>query len=137
MGYVKPPTDGSHYSAFEKPAIREDFCTDIYDRWNGDGGYKPLGQMFKHMEQGMVLAMSAWYAQETYVNGKPSGTQTGMSWLDGLNNWGHDTKAGPCDKTTSDAGDHYATFSNIRVGDIGTTLPSTPPGPLPPAPSPA
>ena len=34
--------------------------------------------MGKNMESGMVLAMSAWYAQETYTNGKPDGTQTGM-----------------------------------------------------------
>jgi len=127
--YVKPPSDGSHYDPFQGPAIREDFCTDIYDRWDGDGGYKPLAQMFKNSENGMVLAMSAWYAQETYVDGKPSGSQTGMSWLDGLNNWGHYTKAGPCDTTTSDAGTHFATFSNIKFGDIGTTLPSTPPSP--------
>merc|ERR1712048_365857 len=129
--YVKPPSDGSHYGPFETPAIREDFCTDIYDRWDGDGAAKPLAQMFKNMEKGMVLAMSAWYAQETYVDGEPQGSQTGMSWLDGLNKWSpdHATKAGPCDATTSDSGNHYATFSNIRFGDIGTTLPSTPPSP--------
>ena len=68
-----------------------------------------------------VLAMSAWYAQETYTNGKPQGSQTGMSWLDGVNNWGKFIEAGPCHETTSDDGTHYATFSNIRFGDIGTT----------------
>lgn len=141
--YVTPPTDGSHYGAFESPAIREDFCVDIYDRWTGGSATKPLAQMFNNMENGMVLAMSAWYDQETYVNGQPvqGETQTGMSWLDGVNYWGeHYTKAGPCTETTTDAGNHYATFSDIRFGDIGTTLaplpPTPPPAPTPPAPTP-
>ena len=96
--------------------------------------------MGKNMEKGMVLAMSAWYAKETYTNGRPQGSQTGMSWLDGTNNWGKYIKAGPCDQTTSDAGGpFYATFSDIRIGDIGTTTsgPSPSPGPSPPAPKPA
>lgn len=142
--YVRTPTDGSHYEPFESPAIRDDYCSDIYDRWGDPDLHprlitrKPLDQMFKNMENGMVLAMSAWYSEEDYVNGLPSGTQTGMSWLDGVNNWGHDTKAGPCDKSTSDSGDHQATFSDIRFGPVGTTLPAYPPAPTPaPTPSPA
>merc|ERR1719272_1431035 len=87
----------------------------------------------------MVLAMSAWYAEESYPL---SGTQTGMSWLDGTNNWGKIVKAGPCAESTTDTGNHYATFSDIRIGDIGTTTappaPPTPPSPpsppTPPAP---
>jgi hypothetical protein len=144
--YVLPPTDGSHYGPFESPLIQEDYCADIYDRWHS-GSTKPLEQMLNNMENGMVLAMSAWYAQETYVDGLPAGSQTGMSWLDGINNWGHYTKAGPCHETTSDAGDHQATFSNIRFGAIGTTTGPTPspspvptPSPIPvptPSPSPA
>ena len=53
--------------------------------------------MGMNMEAGMVLAMSTWYAEETYVGGAPEGTQTGMSWLDGLNKWSpdHYTKALP------------------------------------------
>merc|ERR1719166_555639 len=57
--------------------------------------------MSSNMENGMVLAMSAWYAKETYPlsNGEQ---QTGMSWLDGENFWGgHTTKAGPCTQTTT------------------------------------
>merc|ERR1719284_1845352 len=85
----------------------------------------------------MVLAMSAWYDQEVYVNGKPQGTQTGMSWLDGMNNWGKYIKAGPCHETTSDAGGPYeATFSNIRFGPVGTTVPNVPPAPPAPPPPP-
>lgn len=149
--YVRPPTDGSHMSGFTQPAISADFCTDIYDRWDGNAKQSPLAQMGKNMENGMVLAMSAWYSQEAYVNGKPSGSQTGMSWLDGVNNWGKYIKAGPCDTDTSNAaGPYQAVFSDIRIGDIGTTLgpgplpppapgppsPPTPPSPPPPSPSP-
>ena len=42
------------------PTLTPDFCTDIYDRWNGNMGDVPLSQMGKNMEAGMVLAMSAW-----------------------------------------------------------------------------
>eukprot|EP01084_Bolivina_argentea_P011244 21012_1 len=117
--YVEPPTDGQHYGPFRNPSITAKYCTDIYDRWSSGGG--PLSQMSSNMDHGMVLTMSAWYAKETYPlsNGEE---QTGMSWLDGENYWGgHITKAGPCDTTTNDAGVHYAIFSNIRIGDIGTT----------------
>jgi hypothetical protein len=120
--YVLPPQDGVHYRPFNNPATTKDFCADIYDGWNGNRGLAPLAQMGANMDNGMVLAMSAWYAQETYVNGKPQGSQTGMSWLDGVNNWGKYIKAGPCDTSTTDtAGPYHATFSNIRIGAIGTT----------------
>jgi len=140
--YVVTPTDGSEYGPFRSPSITKDYCADIYDRWDGNVGDAPLAQMGKNMENGMVLAMSAWYDAETYVNGVPAGgeEQTGMSWLDGINQWGgHSVKAGPCDADTADAGAHYATFSNIRIGDIGTTLcastcaPTPAPTPAPPA----
>ena len=100
-------------------------------RHAGLAGLAPLAQMGKNMENGMVLAMSAWYAQETYTNGKPQGSQTGMSWLDGVNQWGKFIKAGPCDTSTSEsAGPYHATFSDIRFGDIGTTVPNAPPAPV-------
>ena len=141
--YVIPPSGGGQsMGGFTGPAITKAYCTDIYDRWNGEGvSDAPLAQMGKNMESGMVLAMSAWYAQETYSGGKPQGgTQTGMSWLDGTNNWGKFVKAGPCDTTTTDsAGPYHATFSNIRIGDIGSTNPFAPtpaPGPTPPTPTP-
>ena len=60
----------------------------------------------------MVLAMSAWYAQEVYPPREP----TGMSWLDGTNNWGK-IKAGPPRDHERRRG--TATFSDIRFGDIG------------------
>ena len=69
---------------YAKPAITASYCDNIYDRWNPS--LSPLGQMARNMDSGMVLAMSAWYDRETYSNGKPvGGTQTGMSWLDGVN----------------------------------------------------
>jgi len=133
--YVVTPTDGKHMGGLTAPSLTKEFCGFIYDRWNGDAQYTPLAQMGKNMEAGMVLAMSAWYAQETYTDGKPQGTQTGMSWLDGTNNWGKYIKAGPCDVTTSqDAGPYHATFSNIKIGDIGTTTGGGPPSPSPPSP---
>jgi hypothetical protein len=135
--YVLPPTDGSHMGAFSEPQITDHFCSDIYDRWDGNAKNTPLTQMGKNMENGMVLAMSAWYAKESYTNGKPQGTQTGMSWLDGVNNWGKFIKAGPCHLSTTDAaGPYYATFSEIRIGAIGTTVPPLPPSPTPPTPPP-
>jgi hypothetical protein len=139
--YVLPPSDGSHMGGFAQPQINDGYCTDIYDRWDAEQD-KPLAQMGKNMENGMVLAMSAWYAQETYVDGKPAGgSQTGMSWLDGVNQWGKYVKAGPCNTTTTDAaGPYHATFSDIRIGAIGTTVPPsapTPaPAPTPPTPAP-
>ena len=120
------------------PAITKDFCGEIYDRWDGGGEQNaPLAQMGKNMENGMVLALSAWYAAETYENGKPDGSQTGMSWLDGVNNWGKIVKAGPCNASTSEsAGPYHATFSDIRIGEIGTTVPNAPPSPPAPSPGP-
>lgn len=103
----------------EKPVLKADYCDNIGDTWDGGAKYAPLAQMLKNMENGMVLAMSAWYDPETYVDGQPGEDgQTGMSWMDGNNSWG---EAGPCHETTSDDGDHQATFSNIRFGPIGTT----------------
>lgn len=111
-----------HFSPtpFDKGALTADYCGSTGDSWDGGGEYVPLAQMMKNMQNGMVLAMSAWYDEETYVDGQPEdGTATGMSWMDGNNAWG---QAGPCHQTTSDEGDHQATFSNIRFGPIGTTI---------------
>ena len=80
--YVLRPKGGQRMGGYPSPAITADYCTDIYDRWNPS--LHPLAQMGRNMEGGMVLAMSAWYAKETYdAAGHPiGGTQTGMSWLD-------------------------------------------------------
>lgn len=76
--YVLPPSDGQHMRGLSQPSLTAGYCKDIYDRWDGESSYTPLGQMGTNMDKGMVLAMSTWYAQETYANGKPEGTQTGM-----------------------------------------------------------
>jgi hypothetical protein len=84
--YVVKPNGGQTMLGYAKPAITASYCDNIYDRWNPS--LSPLGQMARNMDSGMVLAMSAWYDRETYSNGKPvGGTQTGMSWLDGVNQW--------------------------------------------------
>lgn len=70
--YVKTPTDGSTMGGLEDPSITSDYCGYIYDRWDGGEGDDPLGQMGKNMEGGMVLTMSVWYDEETYVDGKPA-----------------------------------------------------------------
>ena len=142
--YVVKPQGGQTMQGFVKPALTEGYCTDIYDRW--DPALHPLKQMSKNMDGGMVLAMSAWYDAEVYDSaGRPashepgslSGTQTGMSWLDGVNFWTKTVKAGPCHLSTSDAGGpHHATFSDIRFGDIGTTMLPGPPAPPSPSPTP-
>lgn len=135
--YVRTPTDGSHYGPFYGPKITDEYCGLTYDSWTGDAGLSPAAQMLKNAANGMVLSMSAWYDQETYnSDGHPNGDSTGMSWLDGVNNWGKWTKTGPCHTTTSDSGNHRAKFSKIKFGDFGTTAPAAPPAPPPPAPVP-
>ena len=132
--YIKSPTDGTHLGGLVNPSLSKEFCTDTYDRWNGDKDYEPFAQIGNNMDSGMVLAMSIWYQQETYVDGKPDGgNQTGMSWLDGSNYWGKTTKCGSCSQTTTDTGEYHVTYSDIRTGDIGTTVSNYPdPNPTPP-----
>jgi len=126
--YVNPPNDGgSHYEPFNSPQITEDYCNYTYDKWTGDGSMRPVSQMIKNSQNGMVLAMSAWYDAET-------GPDMGMSWMDGFNGWG---QVGPCHSyPTNDQGTHKVTYSKIRFGSIGTTVAPAPPAPTPPPPPP-
>lgn len=136
--YVRTPSDGQNYEPFYGPKITDEYCGLTYDKWTGNKGLNPASQMLKNGRNGMVLSMSAWYDRESYSNGQPNGgSSTGMSWLDGVNNWGHLTKTGPCHDTTTDSGSHKTTFSKIKFGEYGTTSPYTPPAPPPPAPPPA
>jgi len=135
--YVRNPGADGVYGPMQGPKITDEYCGLTYDSWDG-----PASHMLRNSRNGMVLSMSAWYDQETYSNGQPSGgASTGMSWLDGVNVWGeHPTKTGPCSTTTQDSGHHSTTFSKIKFGDIGTTVPNLPPAPAPtppPAPPPA
>merc|ERR1712137_396260 len=45
--YVITPVDGSDYGPFYNPAITEDYCTNIYDKWIGGSSDSPLTQMEK------------------------------------------------------------------------------------------
>merc|ERR1711865_68878 len=131
--YVGAPNDGMHYEPFYNPKITDEYCGLTYDKWTSNTGSGAASTMSRNSLNGMVLSMSAWYDQET-------GADTGMSWLDGLNNWGHLTKTGPCSRTTSDSGTHGATFSQLKFGDMGSTSGFAPPAPAPapaPAPSPS
>ena len=94
-------------------------------------GVGPFTIFTKNMKDtGQVAAMSFWNAPETYVNGQPVPRpedfpgQTGMSWMDGLNDWGGKIiRTGPCDVTTPDPPDsRYGKIKNMRFGKIGTTV---------------
>jgi hypothetical protein len=63
-----------------KPSITKGYCGDIYDRWDGNAALSPLAQMGANMEKGMVLAMSTWYAKETYTNGKVNVPDAATVW---------------------------------------------------------
>lgn len=132
--YVTPPTEGTEMGPMDNPKINQTYCDDIYA--TSTVASDTTAQMGNNMANGMVLAMSVWYDAETYADGLPAGgaEQTGMSWLDGVNDFsGKVVDAGPCDADTSDdGGPYYATFANIRLGDIGTTLiPGAPTAPTP------
>ena len=47
--YVVKPTDGKNYGPLENPSITSDFCTDIYDSWDGEASLQSLAQMGKNM----------------------------------------------------------------------------------------
>merc|ERR1712130_104398 len=94
------------------PKITDEYCGLTYDDWDGAASH-----MLSNSRNGMVLSMSAWYDQEIYNNGRPSGgSSTGMSWLDGINDWGKLTKTGPCATTTTDLGHHGATSPRCECG---------------------
>jgi len=124
--YVRTPSDGAHFDPFFDPHVNDEYCGLTFDKWTGDG-LGPHAQMMKNSQNGMVLAMSAWYDEEV-------GPDRGMSWMDGYNGWG---QVGPCNTyPTRDDGYHKATYSKIRFGSIGTTVSNAPPAPAPPPPPP-
>ncbi|KIH86576.1 endo-beta-1,4-glucanase celB [Sporothrix brasiliensis 5110] len=95
--------------------ITEDFCTQ-----NGATDFVRLGGlqgMGKSLARGMVLIFSIWDAPGDF-----------MTWLDS-------GEAGPCSATQGDPkiiamnnSDAAVTFSNIRWGDIGSTIKMSPNG---------
>ncbi|KAH7168454.1 C-family cellulase 1 [Fusarium sp. MPI-SDFR-AT-0072] len=89
------------------------FINDKYCAATGANEYMRLGgtkQMGDAMSRGMVLAMSVWWSEGDF-----------MAWLD-------QGVAGPCDATEGDPKNIVkvqpnpeVTFSNIRIGEIGST----------------
>ncbi|KAF5590036.1 endoglucanase type C [Fusarium pseudoanthophilum] len=89
------------------------FMNDKYCAATGANEYMRLGgtkQMGDAMSRGMVLAMSVWWSEGDF-----------MAWLD-------QGVAGPCDATEGDPKNIVkvqpnpeVTFSNIRIGEIGST----------------
>ncbi|EWG38580.1 endoglucanase type C [Fusarium verticillioides 7600] len=89
------------------------FMNDKYCAATGATEYMRLGgtkQMGDAMSRGMVLAMSVWWSEGDF-----------MAWLD-------QGVAGPCDATEGDPKNIVkvqpnpeVTFSNIRIGEIGST----------------
>ncbi|KAI3551319.1 glycosyl hydrolase family 7 [Colletotrichum filicis] len=90
------------------------FMNDEYCRATGASDFMRLGAMEVMggaMSRGMVLAMSLWWDDSTF-----------MSWLDQGNN-------GPCNATegnpsviTSIVANPEVTFSNIRFGELNSTM---------------
>jgi len=103
--------------------------SDRYDVFEKSGGMKGAGDA---MKRGVVAVLSLWDDHEV-----------GMIWLDATDPypipkdkpWG--APRGTCNQTSGNYtiveqqhGDSYVLFSDIRYGDIGSTL--GPPGPAPP-----
>ncbi|TDZ36984.1 Endoglucanase type C [Colletotrichum trifolii] len=93
---------------------RQNFMNDDYCDATGAGDFLRLGgmtQMGEAMTRGMVLALSIWWDDATY-----------MEWLD-------QGKAGPCSATEGNPinivgvePNPEVTFSNIRFGEINSTM---------------
>ncbi|KAE8355676.1 putative endo-beta-1,4-glucanase celB [Aspergillus coremiiformis] len=89
-------------------SITKGLCNDdTGSAYNRLGGLEVMGQA---LDRGMVLAMSIWNANDSFMN-----------WLDSGN-------AGPCSPTEGDPAvieklypKTHVNFSNIRWGDIGST----------------
>jgi cellulose 1,4-beta-cellobiosidase len=115
--------DGTPYDS-----ITEDFCTEVKDYFGDDQGFSKhggLSAMGDQMESGMVLVLSLW--DDYSVN---------MLWLDSDYPTDADPSTpgvhrGTCDVTSGDptdvetnAADSKVTFSNIKIGTIGSTYAS-------------
>ncbi|KAL4724241.1 hypothetical protein ACLX1H_008854 [Fusarium chlamydosporum] len=97
------------------PKVTGNIITDQYCKASHADDYLRLGgttEMGDAMTRGMVLAMSVWWSEGD-----------SMDWLDGK-----DTGAGPCTKEeglpkniVKVEPNPEVTFSNIRIGEIGST----------------
>lgn len=115
--------------------VTEDFCTaDNASDFLRLGGMQAMGES---LARGMVLIFSLWNSDDDFMNctnnaGPPSSTRDESNYLDadthtckGLDSEG----AGPCAPDAGDPADILkntpelsVTFSNIKVGDIGSTF---------------
>ncbi|KAJ5151946.1 hypothetical protein N7492_010241 [Penicillium capsulatum] len=96
-------------SGNEVDSLTNEYCSGSADNFQRLGG---LAQMGKALSRGMVLIFSIWNDSGAFMN-----------WLDSGN-------AGPCNSTEGDPAlimkqhpETSVTFSNIRWGEIGSTLP--------------
>jgi len=106
-------------------SITDDFCSDsraffneTHNGFKDHGGMKAMGQS---MDRGQVLVMSLW--DDHYAH---------MLWLDStypVDSTKAGDKRGPCATTSGDpkdveknSADSYVVFSDVRVGNIGTTF---------------
>lgn len=129
------PSYGAQYTA-----ITDEYCdvqmtnfSDRLDVFQGKGGVKGMGEA---MARKMVLTLSMWDDHEV-----------GMIWLDAYDPYPVNKSApwgaarGTCDQDSGNStvveaehGDSYVIYSDIRIGEIGSTVPSTPTPPSPPTP---
>mmetsp|Transcript_32624 Transcript_32624/g.86061 ORF Transcript_32624/g.86061 Transcript_32624/m.86061 type:complete len:468 (+) Transcript_32624:47-1450(+) len=111
-------------------SITDDMCTDMKDYFGDDQGFSKHGgleAMGDQMESGMVLVMSLW--DDYSVN---------MLWLDsdyppdsdpttpGVHRGSCSTDSGDPKDVEANSPDAKVTFSNIKVGTIGSTYASSP-----------
>ena len=121
-------------------SLSTDYCTAEAKLFNDGTNFLQKGGMSSMdaaMEKGMVLVMSLWDDHEA-----------NMLWLDStypVNGTKPGDARGTCPTTSGVPKDveqkypsSHVTYSNIRFGEIGSTVPSgpSPPGPSPPGPSP-
>ena len=55
---------------FDNPQLTQNYCTDIYDRWNGNAGYQPLAQVrwvCVHVCMGLLPGVLALVLKFMYV----------------------------------------------------------------------
>jgi len=116
-------------------SITDEYCSEQKaafsdkDEFAKLGGLKVMGEALK---RGMVLVLSLW-----------DDTASFMNWLDSKDSKGRDR--GSCDPTAGDPatlrpqhGSAHVEYSNVRFGDIGSTVDNYPGPPMPtPPPTPA
>lgn len=103
-----------------KSNIFQEYCDAASTEGKRLGGLATMGGA---LERGMVLIFSIWNSDGDFMN-----------WMDSGN-------SGPCNATEGDPKlilanqpNTHVTWSNVRWGDIGSTLPKAGPGPVKPTP---